>query len=541
MCALPKTRKKMAHAMWISIIVLWLCFTSVALPVFVGTFLGVNRVAYLLAVTSVCVWVELAMLLGIYQAACAIFGTWWSEKTVVCVSRVRRDPVAILYTTMNDFQELAALSCVRQEYPSYHVFLLDDSTDEVNRQLVDRFHARFPDKTSVIRRSSKNGFKAGNLNHAIRIIQSWFPFFAVADADTVLPHHFVRSTVRRFSSNRIGFVQARLEVNEQLTSFVRELSPAQNLYWHRIVPACARFGFMMFHGHAALVRTAAWRDVGGFPEVVAEDLAFSTRAREMGYVGVLAFDVVCQEDHPQSYESFKVRQLKYTRGAMEHILTDTLRFIQAPGVPWFEKLDRLVGNFCLVSSTPFLFSVVCAGLAQSLHPVNQHAHADWRLFAVTALMMLLPLVPAFMELWRQPLILVLHVASSIFVHVSITVDVCADMLNFLLTGQNRFTPTGDLNAVRRDLGSGISILQTALIILLVGTNLQGINSTEIIIVLSSVAGILGSRKIEWAHPIALTFRYAPMCILLYVLVFNWPMGFLTASSVVLAANRSVFL
>src|SRR5438270_7485653 len=46
-------------------------------------------------------------------------------------------PVAILYTTKNDFSERAVLSCVQQEYPRFHVFILDDSTDPSFQLLVD--------------------------------------------------------------------------------------------------------------------------------------------------------------------------------------------------------------------------------------------------------------------------------------------------------------------------------------------------------------------------------------------------------------------
>ncbi|MBN1522774.1 MAG: hypothetical protein JW928_09615 [Candidatus Aureabacteria bacterium] len=36
-------------------------------------------------------------------------------------------PVAIFYVTKNDFQERAVMSCIRQDYDDFHVFILDDA------------------------------------------------------------------------------------------------------------------------------------------------------------------------------------------------------------------------------------------------------------------------------------------------------------------------------------------------------------------------------------------------------------------------------
>jgi len=60
---------------------------------------------------------------------------------------IRRDPpsrcwsgdgpkVAILYATMHDFRERAALSCIEQDYAHCHVFILDDSIDIESRAIV---------------------------------------------------------------------------------------------------------------------------------------------------------------------------------------------------------------------------------------------------------------------------------------------------------------------------------------------------------------------------------------------------------------------
>jgi cellulose synthase/poly-beta-1,6-N-acetylglucosamine synthase-like glycosyltransferase len=188
---------------------------------------------------------------------------------------------------MNDFSRAAALSCVTQDYPWCDVFLCDDSTDPMCREQVDRFHCEFPEKTAVLRRPIRSGFKAGNLNHALKQIGRDYQFFAVNDADGVLQRTFVSALLSAFDDERVGFVQSRQVAATSRTIFGHYLDVGIAVYWTRVVPHSAAFGFLMFHGHGAMVRTAVWKRIGGFPEIVSEDLAFATEARRCGYIGVL--------------------------------------------------------------------------------------------------------------------------------------------------------------------------------------------------------------------------------------------------------------
>ena len=60
--------------------------------------------------------------------------------------------IALLYTTVDDFRYDAALSCVNQDYPDFHVFLIDVSQGQQGRDQVDEFHRSFSQKTTIVRR-----------------------------------------------------------------------------------------------------------------------------------------------------------------------------------------------------------------------------------------------------------------------------------------------------------------------------------------------------------------------------------------------------
>src|SRR5205085_10938729 len=139
-----------------------------------------------------------------------------------------------------------------------------------------------------IRRQNHEGYKAGNLIHALQINSVRYEFFAVCDADGILPPDFISKTIAHFTDDTIGFVQARQQsTNPGINSFAADLAPGIEIYWERIVPSAQAFGFVMFHGHGGIIRKKLWSEIGGFPPIVAEDLAFSTRAREKGYIGVV--------------------------------------------------------------------------------------------------------------------------------------------------------------------------------------------------------------------------------------------------------------
>jgi cellulose synthase/poly-beta-1,6-N-acetylglucosamine synthase-like glycosyltransferase len=276
--------------------------------------------------------------------------------------------VAILYTTRNDFTERAALSCVRQQYPNFHVYLLDDSTDAFWKATVDQFHQAHPQHTTVIRRSDRQGFKAGNLNNALRHHARQYPYFAVIDADEVIPADFLVKLLPYFRRHEnIAFVQAHHEQNpRQPSCFAQDLAPGITFYWDVYQPPRNEHGFVTFYGHGAIIRHDVWAKVGGFPEIVSEDLAFSTRIRQFGYHGYFVRDVTCYEDFPETYLQFRRRYEKWVKGACEYVHREFLPFLLSRHVTVPEKLDVLFSCMSLFLPSGFLVYIF---IANALLPV----------------------------------------------------------------------------------------------------------------------------------------------------------------------------
>ena len=199
-------------------------------------------------------------------------------------------PVAILYTTCNDFDPVAFATCLSQSYPTFEVLVCDDSDqpDQVRegvRRVLSETGIHPP--VTILRRFDRRGFKAGNMNNALRLHGDRFKHFAVSDADEMLPDNFLEACVSKISTQPdLGFVQcAHAARAADASPFAMKHGVAIAGHWRHFVPARERFGLLPFYGHGALICTDAWRAVGGFPEIVSEDLALTVLLRRAGLPG----------------------------------------------------------------------------------------------------------------------------------------------------------------------------------------------------------------------------------------------------------------
>src|SRR5205085_191339 len=89
-------------------------------------------------------------------------------------------------------------------------------------------------------------------------------------------------------------------------------------------------------------RRNCWEDIGGFPEIVSEDLAFAVEARKKGWRGYFAEHVICYEEFPQDFRAFRIRHMKWTRGTCQLLACKATRIIFCPILTTVEKIDILL-------------------------------------------------------------------------------------------------------------------------------------------------------------------------------------------------------
>lgn len=467
---MPKRSLPKSPFMYISILGLW-CYWAVTFDPRLFALLAQSQ-GFLskLVVLVFIACLNVFWLLGSYYLMLALF------TIVVAVSKrprptpLREFPeVAILYTTMQDFQEKAALSCVTQKYPNFHVFILDDSLDEASKACVDDFGRRHAEKATVIRRRDRKGFKAGSLNSALRHHVKDYPYFAVADADSVLPEDFISGLLPYFGmGDEVGYVQGSHRPNpEQKTHFARDLCLGIIPLWTVYYGPRNRFGNVIFLGHGGIVRYDVWEKVGGFPELVSEDLALSTRAAQLGYRGYFVPEVISYEDFPEGYRQIRRQQEKYVKGACEYLHREFLPFVRSPAVRWYEKIDVLLS--CLSLFLPVVFLVFmltyCVMIPQffaswqpttielfgrqlqsvSVLALNQNFYDLWSrdFYATTIICTLAPALGCCALILRHPLRALKLLALSPVPYLSLMVVATEALVSYMATRKAVFLVTAD--------------------------------------------------------------------------------------------------
>ncbi len=310
--------------------------------------------------------------------------------------------VAVLYATCDDFDSEACESCLNQSHPGSRLIICDDSRDERLRRQIDEWASRHTDRVIVVRRCDHGGFKAGNLNHAISQFVSE-EFIVLCDADEILPRDFVARMLSRFSHSRTAFAQARHEARSPArTRFASLLAPTIDIFYKHCLPLRNRFGFVSCFGHGVMIRRSVWSAIGGFPEIVSEDIGFASRALAAGYRGVYVEEVVAQEAYPSTYTAFRKRYCKVISGTIEYFRKEFPVLLKSPHATLTEKVDLLVTFSCCYLGATTMISLLGGLLLLYIYRLQGYDRLETWLLGLYLAGPLTPVVPLLINLFRRP-------------------------------------------------------------------------------------------------------------------------------------------
>ncbi len=420
-------------------------------------------------------FIDFAWLYGFYNIGVVAFAfvhKWFCakpEKALTHATLLEFPPVAILYTTYNDFLEESLLSCVGQDYPNFKVYILDDSTHPAFMTKVDEFAAKHPKLVQVVRRPDRKAFKAGNMNHGLENFARE-PYFAIADADEILPPDFLSKLIPVMEADpKCGFTQANHRANPKVKSRLgKALGVGIDIHWKWYQPLRNSFGFVMFLGHGALLRRDVWKKIGGFPDIVSEDLGFAIEAREMGYRGRFVEDVVCFEDFPDTVRAFRIRHMKWTRGTSEFLKKKMVWLLRAKNITWTEKFDilfptlnlplTLIYFLFMVNANlllPYFFgqkqdlTIALGGHFITFPVVILHEHFGTiytpDFFAITMLTFFAPVLCFILAMATKPWKLFKFLSHSTALYAALGPLSSLGVLAYMVSGKAIFLVTGDTN------------------------------------------------------------------------------------------------
>jgi cellulose synthase (UDP-forming) len=237
---------------------------------------------------------------------------------------VRETPlrVAVLIPTWNEPAEVLAptIAAAVALRPAHQTWVLDDG----DRPEIARLAADLG--AGYLRRPDRRHAKAGNLNHALEVVQA--DVVAVLDADHVARPELLVNTLGYFADPRVAVVQTpqdfyNLASFEHSRTAARDGFNEQSLFYRAILAGKNRWQAAFWCGTNALVRVAALKQVGGVAtETVTEDIHTTIRLHAAGWRTVYHNQVLARGLAAASPGQYLLQRFRWGTGAMQVLRTD---------------------------------------------------------------------------------------------------------------------------------------------------------------------------------------------------------------------------
>ena len=253
------------------------------------------------------------------------------------------------------------------DYPNLEVLVIDNNTSDPGlwkpvsdlcQVLGPRFKFHHLDKVE--------GFKAGALNHVLRLTDPAAEIVAVIDSDYVVRPDWLANLVPYFADPKIGIVQAPQDYRDGNESAFKAMCRWEYAGFFEIgmVHRNERNAIIQ-HGTMTLVRRAALDALGGWAEwCICEDAELGLRMMEAGYETAYVNQSYGQGLMPDTYTAYQKQRFRWAYGAVQILkrhwrelvglapskLTGAQRYHFIAGwAPWFaDALNTAVTALALV-------------------------------------------------------------------------------------------------------------------------------------------------------------------------------------------------
>ena len=263
------------------------------------------------------------------------------------LDRLERYPATALVCCVCDDADASVFRNLKlQQYPGLDIYLLDDSTTEASKQLVNA--AGLP----VLRRPDRIGFKAGNLNNWL-FRHGWrYKYFFVADSDCRMDNDIVGTMVayaEHPDNADIVLFETLLDCwNKEENLFVGLQTVTHPIAFRQRLGSENALQTNLSVGHNNLYRTEPVMDAGGFEErFLSEDHATAIKLLQTKRWRLITVPVVTYERLPANLNEYMKRQARYT------VQTFQLMELRLKKLAVTIRLKLM--NDCLTFAMPLLF------------------------------------------------------------------------------------------------------------------------------------------------------------------------------------------
>jgi cellulose synthase (UDP-forming) len=298
-----------------------------------------------------------------------VMTTWNVAPAPVPPARPGPQPsVTVLIATYNEHLDvlLPTVAACLAMAGDHETWVLDDGDRLEVEEMVTALGARY------VSRSEHDHAKAGNLNHALALVQT--ELIAVFDADHVPDPEFLTRTVPYFADERLALVQTPQHFYN--TSSFEHLHPGvdlheESLFYRVIQPGKHHSGAAFWCGTNAVLRADALREIGGVAtESLTEDFHTTMKLHRAGWRSAYHNEVLARGLAAGSPDAFYAQRRRWGRGAMQVLRQDNP--LTASGLTLRQRLGYLYSLSAWFDSwrTLGLALVPVAVLVTGLFPVD---------------------------------------------------------------------------------------------------------------------------------------------------------------------------
>jgi cellulose synthase/poly-beta-1,6-N-acetylglucosamine synthase-like glycosyltransferase len=239
------------------------------------------------------------------------------------VSEAKYPSVDVLICSYNEDRSILERTIVGAQamnYPNFRVWMLDDSRRDWLKILCARLGCRY------VSRPDNSHAKAGNINHALRLIAE-LPdppaFISILDADFVPTPQFLKRAMTLFRDETIGVVQTPQHfVNPdpiQINLGAAKFWPDEQRYFFDVVmPAKDAWSAAFCCGTSSIIRFKPLLAIGGFPtDSLTEDYLLTLRLKETGYATAYLNEPLSYGLAPEGLKEYVGQRSRWCLGFMQ--------------------------------------------------------------------------------------------------------------------------------------------------------------------------------------------------------------------------------
>ena len=266
---------------------------------------------------------------------------------------------------------------VQLEYPreKLEIQVLDDSTDESVSSTAIQITKLQETGIDIqhIRRTNRQGFKAGALKEGLEIAKG--EFVAIFDADFLPEKDWLYQTVPYFKNDDVGVVQTRWgHINRNYSTLTKVQAFALDAHFTlEQVGRNSKGHFINFNGTAGIWRKQCIIDAGNWEgDTLTEDLDLSYRAQLKQWKFKYLEDVKTPAELPVIISAARSQQFRWNKGGAENFQKMAKRVLMNPEISLKTKVHSLLH---LLNSSMFMMIFLVAVLSiPMLYIKNEYAH-----------------------------------------------------------------------------------------------------------------------------------------------------------------------